>query len=292
MVKRGLGRGLEALIPPMTVVNKKEDQIFHIPLNNIQPNPNQPRRAIDEEKLHELARSIESHGVIQPVVVRPLGDDKYELVAGERRWRACRLLQVEKVPAMIKDIGPQQVSELALIENIQRENLDPLEEAMAYRSLMEDYKITQEELSKRLGKSRSMIANTVRLLFLPQQIQMLINERKITAGHGRALLALENENEQQTLARVIVEKELSVRETEKWVQRINNREDNHELKSKSWARNTDEDTTRDIEARLRGLLGTKVKIKDHGGKGKIEVEYYDSDDLERILDIFLKEDCL
>ncbi|MHB1126779.1 MAG: ParB/RepB/Spo0J family partition protein [Bacillota bacterium] len=292
MVKRGLGKGLEALIPPVVMSKQKEDLVTQIPLNHIQPNPNQPRRVIDEEKLQELAKSIESHGVIQPIVVRALGGDRYELIAGERRWRACCLLQVEKIPALIKEIDPQQISEVALIENIQREDLHSLEEARAYKALMEDYRITQEDLARRLGKSRSVIANTVRLLLLHPQIQLLINEKKISAGHGRALLALDNESEQLTLARVIVEKELSVRETEKWVQRIGEGQDKKEAGKKARIKAINENTTRDIESRLRSLLGTKVKIKDRGGKGKIEVEYYDVGDLERILDVFLKGEIL
>ncbi|NLZ51771.1 MAG: ParB/RepB/Spo0J family partition protein [Thermoanaerobacteraceae bacterium] len=280
MNKRGLGRGLEALIP---VMEKNEENVQEIDIKKIVANDKQPRKDFDESKLDELADSMKQHGVLQPVILRKKGN-AYELVAGERRWRAAAKAGIQKIPAIIKELSDSDVMEIALIENLQREDLNPIEEALAYKSLMNDFGLTQEELSKRVGKSRSQIANTVRLLNLNKEIQDLVSQDKLTAGHARALLSIQDSKERLKLAKRISQDELSVRQTEQLVKKIST-----ELsKAKKQKPKEINPVIIDITERLQRTLGTRVKIKGNEKRGKIEIEFYSGDDLERILETIVE----
>lgn len=280
MTKRGLGKGLEALIP---MQEKSEEDINEISIKRIVANVNQPRKDFDEQKLNELAESMKQHGVLQPIILRKKGS-KYELVAGERRWRAAAKAGLEKIPAIVKDLSDSAVMEIALIENLQREDLNPLEEAQAYKTLMSGFGLTQDELSKRVGKSRSLIANTVRLLNLDTEIQILVSEDMITAGHARALLAVENKKDRIKLAKKISVENLSVRQTEEIVKKLN------KLKKDKKPQKTVEinPVIIDITEKLQRTLGTKVKLKGNENRGKIEIEFYSGDELERILETIME----
>lgn len=273
--KRGLGKGLQALFPEADF--SARDGIVHLKVSDIRPSPLQARREFDEEKLEELARSIAAHGVLQPVVVRSVIGG-YELVAGERRWRACRAAGLETIPAVIRELSDREMMEIALIENLQREDLNPLEEALAFRTLIEEFGLTQEELSGRIGKSRSHIANTMRLLNLPQEIQEHVSRGTISMGHARALLGLEDPDKQREACRTVVEKRLSVRETEALVRRLAAGTKRREGRRKRQR----EPYITALETTLQETLGTKVQILPGKRKGKIEIEYYTDEDLERI----------
>ena len=277
MSKRGLGRGLEALIP---IVDKSEENVQEIDIKKIVANDKQPRRDFDELKLDELAESMKQHGVLQPVILRKKGN-AFELVAGERRWRAAAKAGLEKIPAIIKELSDAEVMEIALIENLQREDLNPIEEAMAYKTLMDDFGLTQEELSKRVGRSRSQIANTVRLLNLDKEIQELVIQNKLTAGHARALLSIQDVRARIGLARKISQEDLSVRETEQLAKKLS------EERKKAQRQKSQEinPVILDITERLQRALGTRVNIKGSENRGKIEIEFYSGDELERILEI-------
>ncbi len=284
MNKKGLGRGLQALLPNLGIEESDKNKIIEIPVKNIMVNKKQPRVVFNEEKLNELALSIKEHGVVQPIIVRPIEDGKYELVAGERRWRACKIIGADKIPAVVKKLTEKETSEISLIENIQREDLNPIEEGSAYKTLMEEYGLTQEELSKRVGKSRPFIANTVRLLSLPEQVKNMVAKGSISAGHARALLTLTKVKDQEEIANRIAQRSLSVRQTEKAVRDIGNNKTNR--KSKKLRENPDFQA---IEERLQKKFSTKVRIK-HGKKiGKIEIEYYSEEELQRVLDALLGE---
>lgn len=286
MVKRGLGKGLGALIPTPEVVeyNPEQDVVLEISVEEIIPNSFQPRKEFDPEKLQELASSIQEHGVIQPVIVRPrLNNTGYELVVGERRLRACKMIGLEKIPAVIKTLSDQEMTEIALIENIQRENLNPVEEAKAYKRLIEEFGLTQEEVAKKVGKSRPFVANFLRLLQLPSDILDLLADGKVTVGHVRPLLSLVNESLQRQVVKEILERNLSVRETEETVKKI--------IKDKTSKRILKKKNTSpvflDLQEQLQNKFGTKVLIKDSGKRGKIEIEYYNYDDLQRIIDLIV-----
>lgn len=279
MIKPGLGRGLDALIP--TDISD-DDSIQEIKIEDIRANKDQPRRNFDEDKIGELAKSIKNHGVLQPVLLRRK-DDKYELVAGERRWRAATKAGLDTIPAIIKDISDTDTLEIALIENIQREDLNPIEEALAYKELMEKFKFTQEQLSARLGKSRSKIANTVRLLNLDKELQKLIANEKLSAGHARALLSIAGKAKRLRLAKEIMDKNLSVRDTENMIkQEVKKSEKKNKPKEKRH-----NPVFREVSDNLQRLFGTKVNVKGSEDKGRIEIEYYSEDELKRILDILL-----
>lgn len=280
MTKRGLGRGLEALIP---MEQKSEDNVKEINIKQIVSNDKQPRREFDEHKLDELAESMRQHGVLQPVILRKRGSS-YELVAGERRWRAAKKIGIEKIPAIVKELSDADVMEIALIENLQREDLNPLEEALAYKSLMSDFGLTQEELSKRVGKSRSLIANTVRLLNLEKEIQQLVSEDKLTAGHARALLAIQDKKDRLNLAKKISEENLSVRQAEEIAKKSSKDKKN----AKSKMNKEINPVIMDIAEKLQRTLGTRVKLKGNEKRGKIEIEFYSSDELERIMETIIE----
>ncbi len=272
--KRGLGKGLQALFSENESV--QEDGVIEIRVSDIRPNKFQPRQDFSEDKLEELARSISLHGVLQPVVVRDVIGG-YELVAGERRWRACKLAGLEIIPAIIRDFSDSEMMEIALIENLQREDLNPLEEAAAYRRLLDEFGLTQEELSQRIGKSRSHIANILRLLQLPPEIQDYVSRGTISMGHARTLLGLEKAAQQLEACRLVVERCLSVRETEALVQRL--KAGNKSRKERPVEK---EPYIMALESSLQENLGTKVQIRPGKQKGRIEIEYYTEDDLERI----------
>lgn len=279
-----LGRGLSALIPDISTEIDKKD-IITIDLKNIYPNQDQPRRVFDEEKIKILSESIKNYGVLQPIVLKPDDKGKYMIIAGERRYRASKLARKRDIPAVIKDIPMKDIMEIALIENLQREELNPIEEALAYRSLIKNYEVTQEEISEAVGKSRPHITNTLRLLNLPKQIMDMIDQGHITAGHGKALLRVTNESLQLELANKVIAEELSVRATEALAKKI------CEENIKEMPKKTKEKDVFivDIEEKLRNIFGTKVNISKGKKKGKIEIEYYNEDDLNNIVSMLLED---
>lgn len=293
MSKKGLGKGLSALIPTQDYLSNDEP-VSEIDINKIQPNSFQPRRIFDDEKLSELAQSIQEHGVVQPIVVRSLGLDNYELVVGERRLRACQKINLNKIPGIIKNFSNAQMMEIALVENIQRQDLNPVEEAMAYKRLIEEFDLTQEQVAKKVSKSRSLIANMIRLLNLPTQVLDRLSLGELTIGHVRPILSIESTDEQISLANDIYENKLSVRETEAFIKDKLNEKEHIKKESNNSKKTSLNDklspTMIDIESKLRSKCGTKVKIKDMGNKGKIEIDYYSPDDLDRIVSIFIKDE--
>lgn len=280
MSKKGLGKGLGALI---STANEEPQTsgVLELKINEIEPNVGQPRKKFDDEKLMQLSESIKEHGIVQPIIVRK-EDNTYKIVAGERRWRAARLAGLTTVPVIVKELSNRQVMEMALIENIQREDLNPIEEAEAYERLLNEYNMTQEELSKSIGKNRSTIANIIRLLALGDKVKEYLINGEISSGHARALLALEDKEIQEKVCKEVIEKSLSVRETESLVKRIQ-KGDGKAQKVK----NEDENIQK-IEYDLEKILGTKVKLFNKNKKGKIMIEYYSNDELERILELFKK----
>lgn len=251
-------------------------------ISQIEPNRNQPRKEFNQEALNELAASIKEHGLIQPIIVQKK-DGYYEIVAGERRWRAAKIAGIKKIPVVIKEYTPKEIMEIALIENIQREDLNPIEEASAYKNLMTEYNLTQDEVAKKVSKSRSTVTNSMRLLKLGDAVREMLISGEISGGHARALLAVENTDVQYELAKKISANGLSVRETERLVKSLVNPTAKKPLQA-----NPQEDALyAAIEERLRTLIGNKVSInKKSGGRGKIEIDYYSQDDLERIIDLF------
>ena len=277
--KFALGKGLGALIPEESIIEEKNTNLL-IPLNKIKSNSDQPRKNFDSDKIVELAESIKHHGIIQPLILKKVADE-YIIVAGERRWRASKSLGLKEVPAIIMDLSDKQVLEISLIENIQRQDLNPIEEAMAYKKLLSDFKLTQEELSKRIGKSRTAITNSMRLINLDERVQVYLIEGVISEGHGRALLAISDGDIQYELSQRIIDEKLSVREIERIVKGILT---NNE-KSKEKVNKELNSYYRDIKDRLQEYFGTKVNLSNNKNKGKIEIEYYSEEDLQRILDI-------
>lgn len=297
-VKKGLGKGLGNLIPESDkeaqktkvvekVVEKKvivkEPAETIVKINEVEPNKNQPRRTYDEDALLELAESIKQHGVIQPLIVKKR-DKYYEIIAGERRWRAAKMAGLKEIPIVIKDLSDQEIMEVALIENIQREDLNPIEEAQAYQRLIKEYNYKQDELAERVSKSRVAVTNSMRLLKLDERVQKMIIDDMISAGHARALLAITDSEKQYTIAMKVFDEKLSVRETEKLIKNLDK-----QVKPKVNTTPENDFIYRDIENKLKESMGTKVIIhnKDNN-KGKIEIEYYSQDDFERIVDILKK----
>ncbi|MBA5852011.1 ParB/RepB/Spo0J family partition protein [Clostridium sp. cel8] len=278
--KSGLGRGLQALIPDERLIEDDiENSVQKININDIIANIDQPRKNFDEAKIDELSKSIREHGIIQPLILNKKGD-KYVIVAGERRWRAAKLIGMREVPGIVMNLSDNDILEISLIENIQRQDLNPIEEANAYKKLIKDFGFKQEQLSEKIGKSRAAIANCMRLLNLDDRVQEYIINGLITEGHGRALLALENKDLQYKLSLRIIKEGLTVRQVENYIKNINNKKKDSTNESKKV-----NPYYKDIEDKLEGLLGTKVMINTKKNKGKIEIEYYSDDDLQRILDI-------
>ncbi len=280
MSKKALGRGVQAIFQSMPGLDaQKDENVVEITVSDIYPNPYQPRKSFDQEKLDELANSIQQYGVIQPVVVRRTAKG-YELVAGERRWRASQIVGLKVIPVVVRDYSDSEMMEIALIENLQRENLNPIEEGSSYRRLIEDFGLTQEEVAKKLGRSRSLIANTIRLLQLPPQIQDYVSRGTLTMGHAKALLALPNAQMQCEAANRVIEEDLNVRDIEDIVRKA------CEKPPKTVKKVVNREAALvDAEERLKCFFGTQVKIKPGKLKGKIEIEYYSQEDLERILEV-------
>lgn len=272
----GLGKGLSAIFIENDTENKNTT---YLKISDIEPNRDQPRRDFDEEALAELADSIAQHGVLQPLLVRPVGTDFYQIVAGERRWRASRMAGLQEIPVVIRELTDNEVMEIALIENLQREDLSAVEEAQGYKSLMETYNMTQEEIAKSMGKSRSSIANSLRILTLPENVVDMISKGLLSGGHAKALLSLKDDNDIEKVSNLIVEKELSVRETEKFCKALN--EDKGKKKSKKKLdRNPFFD---EVELSLKQFLGRKVKvINSSKNKGILQIEFYNDEDLAEI----------
>lgn len=279
-MKKGLGKGLGALI----ISAESEDTgVREIRINDVEPNSGQPRKNFNDDKLAQLAESIKQHGIVQPLIVQREGS-KYKIVAGERRWRASRLAGLKTVPVIIRDLSNKQVMEIALIENLQREDLNPIEEAEAYDKLMGDFGMTQEEIANTVGKSRPAIANSLRLLTLQEKLRIKLIDGELTSGHARALLGIENHLLQVKAAEEVIKRELNVRETELLVKRMAMQ------KQKKKEKKEDEVEYLAIEERFREVFGTKVKIMNSVNKGKIMIEYYSLDELDRIIDIVEKLD--
>jgi ParB family chromosome partitioning protein len=274
-MKAALGKGLEALLP------EKGDEVIKIDVEKILPNQYQPRKVFRDEALKELSASIKEKGVLQPVIVSRTGDGTFRLIAGERRWRAANMAGLKKIPALIKDVSSQDSVEIALIENIQREELNAIETAEAFNRLIKDFNLTQEALSQRVGKERATIANYLRILKLPDEIKAFINDGSISIGHAKALLSLESRQQQMVAAREIIKKGLSVREAEALCKRLSQPAKPVKKKEKL-------PEVSDLENKLTRSLGTKVKIHHKEKKGKIEIEYYSLDELDRLLEILMK----
>ncbi|MBR6451278.1 MAG: ParB/RepB/Spo0J family partition protein [Lachnospiraceae bacterium] len=292
MAKKGLGKGLDALIPQETVPVKKEkattstkqgEGLEYVKISLVEPNPNQPRKTFNEDDLQDLADSIKQHSIIQPILVQDR-KDHYEIIAGERRWRAARIAGLKEVPVIVRNYTEKQILEVSLIENEQRKDINSIEEAVAYKRLMTEFKMTQDEIAETLSKSRVAITNTIRLLKLTDRVQDMVINDMISPGHARALLAIEDPEEQYNLAMRVFDEKLSVRDIEKYVKKRND-----PVKEKADAKNTEQDFIyTDLEEKLKIALGTKVAIhaKDKE-KGKIEIDYYSKEDLERLTDLFL-----
>jgi ParB family chromosome partitioning protein len=279
MNRKALGRGLEALIPEVPQ-GGGSGGVREIPVEAIRPNEEQPRTRFSEERLKELAASVRTHGIVQPVVVRELGSGGYGLIAGERRLRAAKLAGLETVPAIVRDVDETGALELALVENLQREDLNPIDEARGYEALMEVAGLAQADVADRVGKDRSTVANAVRLLDLDGVVQELLSSGALTAGHGRALLAVRGAEEQRALANRAAAKGLSVREVEALARGAARR------KKAPRRRRTSDPVLREWEERLQRILGTLVRIESLGSEGTIRIEYYSQEDLERILEFF------
>lgn len=290
--KKGLGRGLNTLIPSEPIVEndkiektkstleneKASEKEITIPIQKIEPNPDQPRNQFDEDSLQELADSIKQFGVLQPLLVKKR-DDFYEIIAGERRWRAAKLAGLKELPVVIRDFTDNEIVEIALIENIQRENLSPIEEAMAYKRLMEEFHLKQDEVATKVSKSRATITNSLRLLKLDQRVQHMLEEEMISNGHARALLAIHDGDQQYEVAMKVFDEKLIVRDIEKLVKNLNKPKKEKIKEDYSFLYT-------DLEESMKQILGSKVSIKNKkNNKGKIEIEYYSRDELERIVDM-------
>ena len=305
MAKKGLGKGLGAIFGEDVVKENKEEtekkakakaeakaaeemdekgRILMLKLDLVHPNKEQPRKTFDEEKINELAESIKNYGVLQPLLVQK-NDSFYEIIAGERRWRAAKAAGLKEVPAVLKEYSKQEAMEISLIENVQRADLNPIEEALGYRQLIDEFGLTQEEIAVRVAKSRTAITNTMRLLKLDEQIQNMLVQGVITSGHARALLSLEDTQMQLKAAKEILDKKLSVRETERLVKRLQ-KEASGEKKEEKKKDETLALIYQDLEDRMKSVMGTKVSIHNKDkNKGRIEIEYYSEAELERIVEM-------
>lgn len=287
--KGGLGKGLDSLIPDVmmeTIGGQGQAKApeTKLKITEIEPNREQPRKIFDEEALEELAESIHQYGVLQPLLVQKK-KDYYEIIAGERRWRAAKQAGLKEVPVIIKEYTDQEVMEISLIENIQRENLNPIEEARAYQTLLQEFHLRQEDVAKKVSKSRTAITNTMRLLKLDERVQVMLIEREISSGHARALLTIPDKEQQFFMAQKICSEQLSVRETEDMVKRLLEPD---KIPAAKPEKNISMDTAYEqTEERLKAIMGTKVKIKrKNEEKGKIEIEYYSMEELERLIELF------
>lgn len=292
VTKKGLGKGLDSMIPDKVIHTASKEKaaeeniLFEtwIKLNEIEPNNQQPRKNFNEDTLLELAESIKQYGIIQPLLVQKK-ENGYELIAGERRWRAARIAGLKEVPALIKEYSAQEVMEIALIENLQREDLNPIEEAKAYQRLIQEYHLKQDEVAEKVSKSRVTITNTMRLLKLDPRVQQMLIDGMISSGHARTILTIEDPEQQLTIATKVFDEKLSVRDTEKLIRSI--LEDN---KKSSIKEKLQENyfIYKDLEQKITGVVGSRVSINQKGkNKGKIEIEYYSNEELDRIVDLFM-----
>ncbi len=283
--RKALGKGLKALIPVNEdkPSSKQQKGLFQCPVDKLVPNENQPRQSFDESKLEDLTESVRSKGVIQPLVVRALGDGRFQIVAGERRWRASKLAGLARVPVVVKDLSGTELLEIALIENIQREDLNPLEEAEAYRQLIEEHGLTQDGLAKRVGKRRSTVANALRLLKLPEEVQQFLLTGEVSMGHARAILGAQGASKQKALARKVVREGLSVRACEELVRSVTLQGGGK--KTKSSKTGTDSPAQRRLVEELQRRFGTKVDLQKSRKGGKLIIHYYSDGELERILQV-------
>lgn len=287
MAKRGLGKGLDSLISAEAVKSTKKDETAQaetfVKITKVEPNREQPRKNFDEDALQELADSIKQYGLLQPILVQDR-KEYYEIIAGERRWRAAKLAGLKEIPVIIKDYTEQEIMEISLIENIQREDLNPVEEALAYKRLLEEFHLKQDELAERVSKSRTTITNSMRLLKLCDYVQQMIIDGKLSTGHARALISIENEEQQKQLAEQIFDEKLSVREVEKRVKELLNPKE-QKAKKEEIPKNI-QYIYEDVENKLKEKLSRKVAINAKGknGTGKIELEFYSNDDFDRLIE--------
>ena len=297
-VKRGLGKGLDVMIPSKNSsdkeketksknIKKEENNVSRetlIKIEDIEPNSSQPRKKFDEDSLHELAESIKQYGILQPLLLQKKGKF-YEIIAGERRWRAARLAGLKEVPAIVKEYSSQEIVEIALIENIQREDLNPIEEAAAYKRLISEFHLKQDELAEKVSKSRTAITNSMRLLKLAKPVQEMLIDDIISSGHARTLIPIEDKEKQVMIANRILDEKLSVRETEKLVKSLL---EGKEKKKKETKKDENEIFYKDLEEKIKAIVGTKVSIQHKSkDKGKIEIEYYSQEELERITELLM-----
>ncbi len=280
MTRKALGRGLNALF---TQTSQLESELIEIAIDQLDPTADQPRQTFRDDRLDELARSMKTNGVLQPLVVRRQGE-RFQIIAGERRWRAAQRAGLHRIPCIVKDIAEDSMLEISLIENIQREELSPIEEARAFRKLIDQLKVTQEEVAQRVGKDRSTITNSLRLLKLPADIQRLVEEEKLSMGHARTLLALESTEQQMTVAARVISQELSVRETERLVKQMQERAGGQQAK----AAKVEDPNVRAAESKLSKRLAAPVKIKFAKEGGVIEVKFSSNDDLSRLFDLMVQ----
>lgn len=282
-IHKGLGKGLGALLSIDGIPEADSASVVNLKINDVSPNSDQPRKSFDKERLEELAESIRANGIIMPIIVKKEGSG-YKIVAGERRWRAAKLVGLNLIPALVRDLTDLQVMEQALIENIQRQDLNPIEEADALSRLIKEHSLTQEKLATIVGKSRPAIANSLRLLNLPEEIREMVTREELSAGHARALLSLPTKEDQISGAKIILDKQYSVRDTEKLVK--------HLMKPKRAKKEPDQQVVNsifDFEKKLTESLGTRVKLRDKNKKGSIIIEYYSYEDLDRIFELISGE---
>jgi ParB family chromosome partitioning protein len=279
----GLGKGLDSLIPPSEAGDGDSRQgILEVPLSSISPNPHQPRSPIEKQDLSELAASIEEHGIIQPLVVTEVADG-YQLIAGERRWRAARVAGLSEVPILVKDVAPQEMLELALVENLQRSDLNPLEEALAFAQLAEEFGLTQAEIARRVGKSRTAVANTLRLLKAARPVREALLEESISEGHARALLGLDRDEAQTAALKTVLKRGLNVRQTEELVRRLQGQDEERAVPPKR------SPAEKELESQFRQALSTKVSLKRKGDGGSLVIYFYSEEELAAIYDQIVGE---
>jgi len=280
MTRKALGKGLKTLLPATGLEGETfASPVQEIDVDLIQPNRYQPRKDFPEKELRELAESIKANGLLQPIIVRPAGNRRYEIIAGERRWRAVKMIGLKRIKALIRDESREKSLEIALVENLQREDLNPLEVAKGYEQLIKEFKLSQEEVAKRVGKDRSTVANYLRLLTLPEKVQEYISRSILLPGHGKAILSINDREEQIRFAEMLVRRRASVREAEALAREWKERGTYKEVKEEK------DPLIKDIERRLQHIFGTRVSIRGHKAKGKIILEYYTPEDLNRILEI-------
>ena len=289
MTRKVLGRGLSALLSEASPVATANEELREVDIDLIEPNNVQPRTRFDETQLEELAQSIKANGVVQPILVRKTNGGRYQIVAGERRWRAAQRAGLQRIPSVIRDVPDDKMLELALIENIQRQELNAIEEAYAYKRLIETFNLTQETVAQRVGRDRTFVTNYLRLLRLPEDIQLLVEENKLSMGHARALLGIDDADKQREIARSIIDRNLSVRDTERTVKRVVAGGESNATASSTTTEKVSDANTRAAESKLRRRLGTQVHIlpNQSGVGGKIEVQYYNESDLQRVYELIM-----